>query len=229
MGNPLHFSVELPQRCLQLIDELWPHVEKTRRADRPDLGSLATTFLISMSIPIINLPIERIARNKNAQNEGYADYRCIDPKVAAVVLDTLGGQPLSKAPFYSAGEWSFATYAKHPLFNIAREIPHDLATELGSDQAAARAGKMPTSQWCSILRNAMAHGGIAYLNENGRTSHGEPVKMYAFVSGVFDDTDQMKLLRLNVLRISEVNYRKFLRRWVAWLKSSGLANELSAA
>jgi hypothetical protein len=29
MGNPLHFSAELPQRCLQLINELWPYVEKT--------------------------------------------------------------------------------------------------------------------------------------------------------------------------------------------------------
>jgi hypothetical protein len=27
MGNPLHYSLELPQRCLQLIEELWPHAE----------------------------------------------------------------------------------------------------------------------------------------------------------------------------------------------------------
>jgi hypothetical protein len=38
MGNPLHFSAELPQHCLQLIDELWPHVEKIRQAGRPELG-----------------------------------------------------------------------------------------------------------------------------------------------------------------------------------------------
>jgi len=229
MGNPLHFSLELPQRCLQLIDELWPHVEKTRQADRPDLGSLSTTFLISMSMPIINLPIERIERHKSAKDEGYADDRCIDARVATAVLEALGGQRLSKAPFYAPGEWSFGTYSQRPVFNIARSIPDDLATELGQQEAVARADSMPTSQWCSIVRNAMAHGGIAYLNENGRTSYGEPVKMYAFVSGVFDDADRTKLLRLNVLRISEVNYRKFLRRWVAWLKSSGLANELSAA
>ena len=39
------------------------------------------------------------------------------------------------------------------------------------EEAATRVGKMPTSQWCSILRNAMAHGGIAYLNEIGRSSY----------------------------------------------------------
>jgi hypothetical protein len=228
MGNPLHFSLELPQRCLQLIDDLWPHVENVRQTDRPDLGSLTTTFLISMSMPIINLPIERIERHRNAQDDGYADDRRIDPQVAAAVLDTLSGQRFSKAPFYGPDEWSFATYAKRPL-NIARSIPEDLAIELGRKEAAARVGRMPTSQWCSVLRNAMAHGGIAYLNEMGRSSFGEPVKMYAFISGKFDDTDKEKLLYLNVLRISEVNYRNFIRRWVSWLKSSGLAQELAAA
>ncbi len=53
--------------------------------------------------------------------------------------------------------------------------------------------------------------------------------MYAFVSGKFDDIEESKLLYLNVLRVSEVNYRKFLSRWVIWLKSSGLASELAAA
>jgi hypothetical protein len=229
MGNPLHFSAELPQRCLQLIDELWPHVEKTHQVDRPDLGPLTTTFLISMSMPIINLPIERIERHKNAQIERYADDRSIDPRVAAAVLDTLGGQKLSNAPFYLPGEWSFATYAKSPPLNIAKSIPDDLASELAGEKAAVKADKMPVSQWCSIIRNAMAHGGIAYLNESGRTSYGEPVKMYAFVSGKFDDIEESKLLYLNVLRVSEVNYRKFLSRWVIWLKSSGLASELAAA
>jgi len=53
--------------------------------------------------------------------------------------------------------------------------------------------------------------------------------MYAFVSGKYDDSDKSKLLYLNVLRVSKVNYRKFLSRWVNWLKSSGLASELAAA
>jgi len=98
---------------------------------------------------------------------------------------------------------------KSKLFNNAKPVPDDLASELASEEAAARAGKMPTSQWCSILRNAMAHGGISYLNENGRSSYGEPVKMYAFVSGKFNEAPPEELLHLYVLRISEINYRKF--------------------
>jgi hypothetical protein len=67
----------------------------------------------------------------------------------------------------------------------------------------------------------MAHGGIAYLDEDGQTSYGRPIKMYAFVSGRFDDKDA--LIAVSVLRISEINFRQFLHRWVSWLQASGFA------
>jgi hypothetical protein len=99
MGNPLHYSLELPQRCLQLIDELWPYAEKTQQPNHPNLGPLTTTFLISMSMPIINLPIERIERGRNG--ESYADDRPIDPAVTKAVDHMLGGQTQSPIPWLS--------------------------------------------------------------------------------------------------------------------------------
>jgi hypothetical protein len=49
--------------------------------------------------------------------------------------------------------------------------------------------------------------------------------MYAFVSGKFDDAG--RLAGLNLLRVSEADYRIFLRKWVDWLQSSG-ASKLAA-
>jgi hypothetical protein len=219
MGNPLHFSIELPQRCLQLIEELWSHVEKSRQVDHPELGSLTTTFLISMSMPILNLPIERIQRHQDVAHEGYADDRHVDPALAKAVSKALGAQTLKRAPFYAPDAWSFAEFKNSPPFNVARSLPDDLAAELDTSDAEVRASNMPTSQWCSIIRNAMAHGGIGYLDEQGRTSFGQPVKMYAFVSGKFDDAEPKKLTGVYVLRIGEDNYRAFLRSWVSWLNS----------
>ena len=72
----------------------------------------------------------------------------------------------------------------------------------------------------------MAHGGIAYLDQNGRTSNDEPVKMYAFISGIYGKIGD-ELVGLSVLRINEENYRIFLRKWVEWLELSGL-NEMAA-
>lgn len=214
MGNPLHYSQELPRRCLQLIDELWPHASNTLQKDRPELGALTTTFLISMSMPIINLPLERIEQHRSSKKPAYANDRAIAPALTDEVDKILGGQVLERAPFYETGSWRFA---KHAPFNVAEGLSEELVDSLSGDAAVKRASKMQTSQWCRILRNAMAHGGIAYLDINGRTSHGVSVDGYAFVSGVYDE--KRGLIEVNVLRISEIHYRNFLRKWVGWLES----------
>jgi hypothetical protein len=84
--------------------------------------------------------------------------------------------------------------------------------------------------WSSTLRNALAHGGIAYLDGNGRSSFdGSPVKMYAFASWKYRPRNGKQRPRVNLLRIREEDYRDFLGRWVDWLKEIGYAVESRAA
>jgi len=216
MGNPLHTSLEIPERCLQLIDELWDKVTETAERRRPNLGSLTTTFLLAMSMPVVNLPIERLL---NQDEKGrYANDRTIDDAVTKAIDSVLGGRELQNAPFYVPNAWSFLTCK--PSFNIADPMPLPIAAALGNEEAFVRARHMPASQWCSVLRNSLAHGGIAYLDQDGRSTYDRPVAMYAFVSGKFDDTDT--LVGLKILRISENDYRAFLSRWARWLNSLGL-------
>ena len=218
MGNPLHTSLELPQRCLQLMDELWGAVETTKEKRRPDLGSLTTTFLLAMSMPIITLPIERLVNR--GQIGKYANDRHLD-KAATVAIDhVVGGRPLKDAPFYTPDIWSFFT--SDPDFNIAEPMPDYITEGLSGKKALLDAEGMPVSEFCSILRNSMAHGGIAYLDENGRSTYDRPVAMYAFVSGKFDGD---ALVGLKILRVSEVHYKAFLTKWALWLKSAGLLEE----
>lgn len=126
-----------------------------------------------------------------------------------------------------------------PFPNIANGLPEGLAEALSGDEAVSAARDMPTSQWVSTLRNAMAHGGIAYLDEIGRSSYGTPVKMFAFVSGKYGKSKcehaeadcrfgMGELEGLNILRISETDYRQFLEAWVAWLEATDIAS-LTAA
>lgn len=139
---------------------------------------------------------------------------------------------MSKAPFFAAGEWRFARCEKPPFPNIARGVPEPIAIELDSDKGALNAINMDASQWCSILRNALAHGGIAYLDDRGRSSYDKPVKMYAFVSGSYDrdsKEDPKPLTAVNFLRISENGYFDFLRRWVSWLRETGISDDPEAA
>jgi hypothetical protein len=119
------------------------------------------------------------------------------------------------------------------LFNAGDGIPEEIPKFLGSQKAFGKAKEMPAQQWMSILRNALAHGGVAYLDEDGRSGHGRPVKMYAFISGKYGrrvckqgeghcPTGLGDLQGLRILRISETNFRNFLKSWVLWLGESSI-------
>lgn len=223
MGNPQHFSLELPQRCLRLIDQLWPAANRVFPEHRKDLGPLTATFLLSMSMPIINLPIERMERHKSATGEGYADDRHLNGEVVKELNKRLGGHPARQAPFFDAAAWRY--HRAPPPMNISRGLPQPVAEALLEEQAVAAAGALPGSQWCSILRNALAHGGIAYLSGDGRSLPDAPVTHFAFISGIYERTDTRheNAIGYHVLRISEEDYLTFLKLWVRWLVRSGVA------
>jgi hypothetical protein len=226
MGNPANYSLELPERCLLLLDGLWPQAQATFQPNHRNLGPLTSTFLISMSMPIINLPIERIERCDGGENLHYANDRPIDPKAAEAITEILQKGFLKDAPFFVDGAWRFVNSDSPPFPNIAHGLPEPIAEKLCEADAARSAANMPVSQWSSILRNALAHGGVAYLDEHGKSCYEKPVKMYAFVSGKYDEACNEKkkpLIKVNFLRISETDYYDFLRRWVDWLKMSGIA------
>jgi hypothetical protein len=180
-----------------------------------------------MSYPIINLPIERIERHSSRQEQEYADDRHIDSKLAVTVWRDLGGKKLREASFFTSGAWSFC---QSEVFNISDGLPERYAEILASPEAHTSASAMDTSRWCSALRNALAHGGVAYLNEHGRYAYEAPVSMYLFASGRYrKEEDRQVLVRLNLLRIKEVDYRNFLRSWVKWLQVSGAVALLEEA
>lgn len=193
-----------------------------------------------MSMPIITVPLERIERHINKpEGAGYADDRPLSPESAQAFEEVIQKGKLSNAPFFDEGAWRFLKVESVPLPNIAQGLPPELAQALASEDARKTAHSMNASQWISVLRNAMAHGGIAYLDEHGQSSYDSPVKMYAFVSGKYGKPkckhaeDECRfglgaLEGLSILSISEDDYRRFLVKWVQWLKDSKLAR-LTAA
>jgi hypothetical protein len=198
------------------------------------LGPLTTTFLISMSMPIINIPTERIEKYLGLRDtEGYVDDRHLNPRAAEEFKNVLRRGRFGDAPFFQRDVWRLYQYEGEPI-NLADGLPEAIAVELEKDEAEHRAAAMPASQWLAILRNALAHGGIVYLDERGRSSRDTSVKMFGFVNGRFRDGwcryEKNQTCRaervpsgLNILRINEVDYHDFLHRWVNWVQDSGLA------
>jgi hypothetical protein len=201
MGIPQHYSLELPRRCLVLIEELWGTASGVYL---PQQKQLTTTFLLSMAAPIISLPIERIVKSFDQLNNSYVDDRFLNTEIAQAVRDIYERAKIGELSFFRTGAWSFAEYSKstEPI-NIAKHFPAELANELAADGAFKRAKEMDFRQWVNCLRNALAHGGIAFLDENGHQTFGDSAKMYAFVSGKYDKNNREQLIGIKILRIGE--------------------------
>lgn len=239
MGNPSHYSQDLPDRCLQLITKLWPTVQETYVDGQEHLGPLTTTFLLAMANPIIVLPIERIERHRGKEIGGYVNDRPLDEQLAREVDRTLGAARFADCRFFEVGQWRFATTPfEHQNFALA--FPDDLRSQLDRDEALQAAAALQASQWASCLRNAISHGGVSYLDEYGRADHSNKTAMLAFVSATYPkfpkghafegrrDTSQLPVA-LNALRITEQGFCAFLTSWVDWLKVSGLSRSLANA
>lgn len=216
--TPEHYARDLVERCDTLIESLLPVVmndPSTRFG-----GPLGTTFLVAMSTPMILLPMERML--KPANRDSVADDRSIDETLGKAVTHTLSAtSPFGDAPFAQADAWSYV--AGHKPFNLAAGIPHELLKRLSEPASANAAMEPPAVRVLTDLRNALAHGGIAYLDAQGRQTDGEAA-MLAFAGAVMRAN---RITAFNVLRVGERDYRRFFSAWASWLRESGVSAALS--
>jgi hypothetical protein len=102
-------------------------------------------------------------------------------------------------------------------------MPGELLQRLSEHESSNAAMDAPAVRVLTDLRNALAHGGIAYLDERGQQSGGEAA-MLAFVGAVMT---RNRITAVNVLRVGERDYRRFLSAWASWLRQSGVSAALS--
>lgn len=223
MGNPYNYGVELPKRCLALIDALWDNVLAVDQHKHSYGGPLTTTFLLALGTPVIVLPVERLLTWRDKDRN--ADDRLLDGYVAERVRAVFdGAPPLSTMPFFDPSDGWRYVYTEQ-RFNIAEGLREDVAVGLndpGSEKAAANVEAMEAVR---TLRNALAHGVVGFVGADGFSTYGEISTMIAFVG---ESRVKGKYVGSHVLRISESGFRSFLRRWVDWLNDTGLSQELAA-
>jgi hypothetical protein len=213
---PEHYSRDIVQRCGRLIDTLLPVVKGGSANDFG--GPLSTTLLLALGTPMIVLPCERILQTNRVGND-----RHVDPDFADGIHAVLGnGTTFADAPFGGGERWSYVS--DWPRFNIAQSWPHDLLHSLAEPQAVASANSTPARQVITDLRNALAHGGVIYLDVKGQQS-GDEAAMLAFVGTVHNGPSSP----FNILRISEEGFQSFLQSWANWLVKCGVQSILNNA
>lgn len=220
MSRPEHYSLEIAARCERLIEQLTDKVDGDPRLVDEWGGPLRTTFLLAMSTPMIVLPMERLFRPLFSK-AGVANDIELDPTLAARVRDTLGpGQQFGQAPFFEADSWSYL--AATPAFPVARVWPQEVFARLATRDALTEAANAPAADVLECLRNALAHGGIAYLDANGQQTD-SATNMLGFASNTRDRKG------LQLLRISVDGYQRFLRAWSGWVSERQIETSLAEA
>jgi hypothetical protein len=130
-----------------------------------------------------------------------------------------GKTKFKECPFLDGIDWRFVRDTK--AFNIAEWNDQGILEELSRDKARDTAGNETANFMMLHLRNAIAHGGIVYLDKDGRLNE-QTASMLAFVSARMDwDTEE--IVGLHISRVSEPDFRKFLTTWADWIEKSGVS------
>lgn len=222
MGRPAHYCLDIVARCRMLIEQVQPVVANGLRGDQAFGGPLTTTFLLALSQPMIGLPIERIFKAK--EDVLVADDTTLNGGLTDEVARVLDGRMrFCDSPFARGIDWRLVRDV--PPFNVAVWDAAQHFDALSHEDARIAASMAPADFMMRHVRNALAHGGIVYLDKEGRMGSTRAA-MLAFVSAR-KDWKTKKIIGLHISRVSEADFRRFLLAWADWITESGMADALS--
>lgn len=203
---PERFAVEYPLRCLQLLNLLEPQARQAK---------LVGSFSLLVGAAAFVVPFERLKPRhplKLAESEGglSASLARFDSKKSELFLTAAawGGVQL--------GEWRFSRIMTFP------EDTSRWQDEDGSHPMAKSAknsiGRRRVGEVLRVLRNALAHGNVVYLDESGFETRGKPVQFLGFLSRYEESAEARAVSETYRLVVTtEENFLRFLKVWVTWL------------
>lgn len=136
--------------------------------------------------------------------------------------------PFAKAPFRIAEKDNVDRWYYLQLPQKPRD-PHELVQAghgLRSEEYLAPAEDLPTGFVIRQLRNALAHGGVIYLDSEGFYRPDAEARMLAFIA---EEWRGKKPPPYTVLGVMEADFSAFLRRWARWLGEQGISQSILAA
>ncbi|WP_016746562.1 hypothetical protein [Rhizorhabdus wittichii] len=218
MGRPTLYSTEVVSRCQRLIQRLSGEIASDSTLVDEFGGPLRTTFLLAMSTPMIVLPMERLYKPLFGR-EGVADDSALDPNLSQRVREQFDGRSVASTSFFIADDWAYIEATAG--FPVAEPWPTAVFEMLDDPAALAAAADAPLDHFLGCLRNALSHGGVTYLDHEGRQSHAA-TNMLGFASfPSLRRTDELRILRVSV-----DGFERFLGLWASWLAASGIEQKI---
>ena len=204
------YGRELALRAFELFRALEPEARNVM-GEAPSGGSLYPTFLLSMAMPIIIQPYERFFEIDNPKKSALmVEFDGYEPNSPlAKGLDELKDMTnLSGSPFDKA-KWHYAFL--RGTYKLVDGISEDLERHLNNPAAAVKAQRKRPKVVLGILRHALAHGSIVYLDQEEQPSIYGPVEHFLFANS--RPNGIVEFLKVNV-----EDFKMFITAWAKWLR-----------
>lgn len=209
MTIPRRFAIEYPERALSLIEMI-----------EGQIGDLAGTFGLLAAGAVLTMPYERMKPGHFLSPiGGDADL--------AVALRTLKKRAFLTAPFWRKP-------ADPDAWRMTRIVSSVNDSKCWRDEAGfqpfAKAAKntigdRKADDVLRVLRNALAHGNIVYLDHNGVERAGANLEFLGFLSR-YEETEAhgSAAVTYRLIAVKPRHFIEFLKDWASWV--AGLSPEL---
>lgn len=199
---PERFVTEYPARCRQLLDML---EGPAREAD------LVGSFALLVASAAFTIPFARMV--EKAHPLGAPEDELYD------AVEGLKKQSFADAKFWNGAKPGFFRYAK-----IVTDSEDSLRwRNAKGEHPLASSEAKDANVILRTIRNALAHGNVVYLNEEGFETAGERLVYLAFLS------EHEKRDGYRAAIFDEETFLAFLKAWIEWLQTFPPERELKFA
>ena len=210
---PHRFATEYPERCLALLDASEPIARQKK---------LLASFALLAAASVLVIPYERLRTKATFERERGSSL--------SSALRDLRKVSWPLALFWNGqdpGDWRFSRVVGRPD-DVAGWRNEDGQPSVSSD--ANRIVRKTADDVLRVLRNALAHGNVVYLNKDGDEQPGTPVARLAFLSR-YEETAAQKAgsNTYRLVTVSDEAFLSFLRCWATWLTTFPLDSRLAEA
>jgi hypothetical protein len=209
---PERFVAEFPARCLTLLESF------EADAARHDLLG---TFAIMLASSMLTIPLERL-RTQHPLHGPNQDL--------AAGLRRISGEKWTDVQAFtdaSPASWRFARIMGDPNEVAAWRDERDIRSM--TDEANT-IGRRRADEVLRVLRNALAHGNIVYLNEDGHEVAGARVEWLGFLSRYEETAEQREAAETyRLVAAREADFLAFVKAWATLIGRLGIDDDLRNA
>lgn len=212
---PARFVYEYPARCLELIETM--EAEAHRR-------HLVGSFSLLVAPSLFLIPYERMKEQHPIREHER------EPEIYAAM------KRIRSQKFLDADFWAGQRKESWRLTRIVSRVNKtgNWRDENGlfpfDSNAQNRISNSSVNKIIRVIRNALAHGNIVYVNESGFEQHGTKLQFLCFLSRFEESNeDRRKSETYYLLSVAEEEFLGFLKAWAAWLGSHQMDSRIQEA